>query len=127
MSSDTVVPNDDCSRCPLDSGLDILRIGDMIIQESQECVRFFLLVSRNTSHELLVHKQSLLTGGWVCPDYRMSVGDGITSNNAATSESILCLLMGRVNSLEAVQTLLERWRQSAVGFCLVDETGITTR
>jgi hypothetical protein len=126
VSSDAVVPNNDSSRCPLDSGLDILRKRNVIIQELQQVIRFLLLEPYNTSHKLLVNEQCLFASGRVCPDQRMSVGNGITTHNAATSKSVLCLLMSRVNSLESMQTLLELWRQSVVGFCLVDETSVAS-
>lgn len=125
VSSDAIIPNNDGSRCPLDSGLNILRKRNVIIKKLEEIITFLFLEPYNTPHELLVHEQCLFASGRVCSDHRMSVGNGITTHNAATSKSVLCLLMGRVNSLEPMQTLLELWRQSVVGFGLVDETGIT--
>lgn len=110
MSSNTIVPDNDSSRCPLHSGLNILRICDMVIEKPEEVIALFLFIACNTSHELLVYEQSLFTSGRVCPDHGVSVGNGIASHNAAASESVLCLLVGRVNSLETVQTLLELWR-----------------
>lgn len=124
MSSDTVVPNNDSSRGPLYSSLDILRVRNVIVEELEQVVRLFLLVSYNTSDELLTHEQSLLASGWMRSDHWMSVGNRITSHDAATRESILSLLVAGMNSLESMQTLLELWRQPTVGLCLVDETGI---
>jgi hypothetical protein len=126
VSSDAVVPNNDSPRCPLDSGLNILRKRNVIIKKLEQVIGLFLLESYNTSHELLVHEQSLFASGRVCSDHRVSVGNRITTHDTTTSKSILCLLMSRVNSLEPMQTLLELWRQSVVGFCLVDETSVAT-
>jgi hypothetical protein len=63
----TVVPNHHGSRSPSDAGLDILAPRNMLIQELQQVVAFFLLEADNISSELRVDKKSLLASGGMGP------------------------------------------------------------
>ena len=39
------IPNDYSSRCPFDSGLEVLAQGNMVVEKLQEEIALFLLVS----------------------------------------------------------------------------------
>ena len=55
VRSDAVVPYHNYLRCPLDPDLEVLTECDMVIQELQEIVAFFMLVPNNVAGELRVH------------------------------------------------------------------------
>lgn len=125
MSSDAIIPNDNGSGRPFDSGLDVLRIRNVVVQELEQVIRLFLLVANDALHKLLVYEQCLFTRGRVCADEGVSVGDGIAADDAAAGECVVGLLVARVNGLEPMQALLERGRQTTVRLCLVGEAGVS--
>jgi hypothetical protein len=57
---ETYIPNDDCARGPLDTGLDILRQGDVVEQEFEEEIGLFLLISDNVAGDYFLFVSSCL-------------------------------------------------------------------
>lgn len=74
----------------------------------------------------MVDEQGLLLGNWVCADNWVDVADWLASDDTATDSSELSLLMSRVDSLEALESLLESIRESVVGLNLGAEKSVTT-
>lgn len=71
MGSNAVVPNDDRSGSPLDTGLEVLAMGNMIVQKFEQEIGFLFLVTYDTTSELWIDEQRLLPGYRVSPDERM--------------------------------------------------------
>ena len=93
VCSDAIVPNHNCPRCPLDSDLEVLTQCDMVVQELQEIVAFFLFVPNDVASELRVHIQCFLAGDWMCSDNGVNRCHWLSSHYSTSKLAILCLLM----------------------------------
>ena len=71
LTSHAVIPNYNGIRPPSDSGLEVLRQGNMVIQELEEIIALFLLEADNVSSELRVDIQGLFASRWVSSDNGM--------------------------------------------------------
>jgi len=92
MRSHTVIPDDHSSRSPLHASLEVLTLGDMVVQELEEEVTLLLLVADDPTSELRVDEDGLLAGHRVCADDRVNVGHGITAHDAAAGAAVGGLL-----------------------------------
>jgi len=121
-----VIPDDNGAWRPLDASLVVDTARDMCVQESEEGVALLLLQPDNAASEAGVDEKCLLAAGWVGADDWVLVGDRLAAHDASALAAELGLLDARVDSLEAVQSLLERWREAVVSLGLVDESSVTT-
>jgi hypothetical protein len=74
----------------------------------------------------MIDKECFLSSGRMSPNNWVLVRHGFSSNNPTTLLAELCLLETRVNSLKAMQSFLNCWREAVVGLSLIDKCGITT-
>lgn len=79
MSRNSVVPNNNGVRLPSHSAVQILAVRQMIIQEFQEIVAFFLLEADNVSSKLRIDIQRLLASRRMRADKGMNL-----TNRSAT-------------------------------------------
>lgn len=73
-----------------------------------------------------VNEESLLAGDRVSADNRVLGGDGFTTSNASSSNTVVDLLNTGMDSSQAVKSLAELRRQAAVGQRHVCEERVTT-
>lgn len=134
-----VVPDDDGALLPLDAGLEIGAVREMVVQELEERIRLLLLEtddvtcncitcqSLDTMHArqygltLRVDVKRLLSSGRVRPDNRVLVDHRIAPLDAAPRSRGVDLLDAGVRGLQAVQPLLEQRAEAVVRLDGVDE------
>lgn len=88
LTGHAVIPDDNGVGPPSHSGLQILRQGDVVIQELEEVIALFLLEANNVPCELWVDIQGLLASCWVCPH------DGM-NGSASSQHHRDCQMIGR--------------------------------
>ena len=71
VGSHTVIPHNDSSWRPLHPRLEILALGDVIVEEVEDEVALLLLVTNDPAHELRVDEKSFLACYGVCSDKRV--------------------------------------------------------
>lgn len=98
----------------------------MIIQKVQQQITLLLLQPHNIPRKLGVHVNRLFTGDGVAPDNGVDMSHGSAADDALAVEGGVGLLHRRVDSLQTVEALTEGGGETAVGFGLVGEEGITT-
>lgn len=84
MASHAVIPNYHCPRRPLHSRLEILALGDVIVQEVEKVVALFFLKPDNAAGELRVDIKSLFACCGMSPDERVDRGHWCTADDAAS-------------------------------------------
>lgn len=126
MGRDTVIPDDDSARGPLNPCLQILCKGNMVIQELEKIVALLFLESFDMTSELLVHEQGLLTSYRVCSNNWVGSGTGLATDNGSAGTSSRGLFVARMYGFQSVESLLELWRQAIIRLSHVHERGVTT-
>lgn len=76
VRGDAVVPDDDGVGLPLDTAVQVLAVGQMVVQELEQVVALLLLEADDVPRELRVDVQGLLAGGRVGADEGMDLLKG---------------------------------------------------
>ena len=126
MGGSSVVPDNHRSVLPSGSNVEVGALGNDLVQEVQDQIRLLLLETDNVSGELWVHEDGLLAGSRVLSDDGVDVLDGLSSNNTSSSNGGIGLLMGRVDSLESLESLLELGGKSVVSLGVVGEQSVSS-
>lgn len=139
-----VVPDDNGALLPLDAGLEVGTVGQMVVQELEEGIGLLLLEADDVTSDcnccqswqsaernelqltLRVNVERLLAGGGVCSDQRVLVDHRVTPLDAAPCGGGVDLLDARVRGLQAMQSLLEEWAEAVVRLHSIDEEGVTS-
>lgn len=124
MQRHTVIPYDNRAGLPLDAGLQVTRVREVVVQELEQSVGFLLLQAHDIAGELRVDVQRLLAGGGMGADDGVLVHDGFPPLDGATCYGGVDLFDSAVCGLETVETLLEQGRETVVGFDGVGEEGV---
>lgn len=109
MRSNSIVPYYHSSRRPLNACLEILALGNVIIQEVQKKFALFLLVAYDATTELRIYKERLLAGRWMCAHEWVDGGYWVAADDASTVLAVVGLLDCGVNNLQSMETLPELW------------------
>lgn len=96
----------------------------MVVQKLEQEITLLLLESHDSPGELRIHEECFLACHGVRAHNGVHVRDGLAADDAAASQGCSCLLVARVHGFEAVETLLEGWRETLVGFGHVAEEGV---
>lgn len=92
MRSNTIVPNDNSSRRPLHASLEILALGDVVIEELQQEVALLLLVPNDATGELWIDEECLLTGRRMCAHQWVDGTDRLATDNTTPVLAVISLL-----------------------------------
>lgn len=125
--SDSVVPDDDRLLIPLDAGLEVSAVREVIVEELEDGVGLLLLEADDLARELRVDVERLLARSRVRADNGMAVDDGLAPLDAVADSGGVDLLDARVGGPEAVQTLLEERAEALVGRDGIDEERVAAR
>lgn len=127
MRSHPVIPHYDGSGSPLDASLEVLALGDVVVEELEQEVALLLLEAEDATGELRVDEDGLLAGGRVRADEGVDGGDGVAADDAAPVFAVVGLLDGGMDDLESVEPLAELGGQSPIRLGLVHEQRIASR
>jgi hypothetical protein len=97
VGSNTVVPNDYGSWSPLHSSLEILSLGQVVVEEFEEEITLLLLVTDDAAAELWVDKKSLLASGGVGSNERVDGSNWVSADDASSVLAVVRLLDGFAN------------------------------
>lgn len=92
MCSNPVVPDYNSVWRPLNTSLEVLALGDVVIEEVEEEVAFLLLVANDATSELRVYEQRLLASCRVCANDGVNRGHWVTADDTAAVSGVVCLL-----------------------------------
>jgi len=119
MTGYAIIPSNDGLWMPFDSSLEVGPEANVVVQELQQCIAFFLFVPNNVSSKLGIDEEGLLSSSWVRPHDRMLMLDRFSPYNSSTSFAVLRLLNTRMNGFEAMQSFFETRAESFVRLHLV--------
>lgn len=92
VCSNAVVPNNYCSWGPLHSSLEILSLGQVVVEKFEQEITLLLFVSNDAAAELRVDEKSLLASGGVGSNKWVDGSHCISADDASSILAIVCLL-----------------------------------
>jgi hypothetical protein len=121
MRRNTIIPHNDRSLLPLDTNLNIRRLGNEIIQKPKHRIRFLLLQSHDITRKLLIDKERFFAGDGMDADDGVDVCDGFAADVAACETGVGGLFVARVDGFEAFEEGLELRGETFISLDLGDK------
>lgn len=91
MRRHTVIPDHNRARRPLDAGLEVLALGNVVVQKVEQEVALLLLEAHDASAELRVDEECFFARCRVRAYQRVDRGYGVAADDAAAVAGVVCL------------------------------------
>lgn len=126
VSRNPIVPHHNSPRRPLESTLDVLTKGHVVIEELEKTIPLFLFEAHDITSELQVDKESFFSRDRMGANNWMGGSNWFPSDYTTSLSAGVGLLMAGMNSLQSMQSLSKLGRQAIVCLSLDQEKSIST-